>query len=441
MNWGTSDNPVIQMGAVKSVWGNPMPESFKKIPQITVISITRAAGEYLKELCSKGKVKVWLRADATREWVLANQPVAVLKGEEIPEEFILVGGHLEAWGKTAICNSSGNAQMLELARVLAKHKNKLKRSIVFGFWDGHEIAEAAGSTYYVDAKWDKLSKNCIAYVNIDNPGIIGTSVPKSRTTPEVKEFQREIVADIWGETGDWNMVYKGGDESFLGIGVPYIGFSTGYTPEELKKLNWASLSPWLHSEADTLDKIDKELYGRHLHFFATLIFRLCSSEMVPYNLMDLAEELKSHLESLKKLSKEIKSIELDNLIGKVELLEKSILTFKKHKEDVVAHPKSRESEAIDLINKASIKVCKELSHILWTEAGRYDQDPYGYYLVGKPIPRLYIPITKMRNLKEGQEKFNLWETKFIRERNRVSDAISNAIEYLKLTNQILEKLK
>ena len=66
MNWGTSDNPVIQMGAVKSVWGNPTPDNFKLIPQIPVISITRASGEYLKELCSKGKVKVWLRAEATR---------------------------------------------------------------------------------------------------------------------------------------------------------------------------------------------------------------------------------------------------------------------------------------------------------------------------------------------------------------------------------------
>ncbi|MFB0517702.1 MAG: M28 family peptidase [Acidobacteriota bacterium] len=190
MNWGTSDNPVIQMGAIKSVWGNPTPESFKQIPQIPVISITRASGEYLKELCSKGMVKVWLRAEATREWVLANQPIGMLYGKERPEEFVLVGGHLEAWGKTAICNSSGNSQMIELARVLAKHKNKLKRSIVFGFWDGHEIAEAAGSTYYVDTNWDNLAKNCIAYVNIDNPGIVGTSIPKSSVCPRSGNFKR-----------------------------------------------------------------------------------------------------------------------------------------------------------------------------------------------------------------------------------------------------------
>ena len=441
MNWGTSDNPVIQMGAIKSVWGNPTPESFKRIPQIPVISITRAAGEYLKELCLKGKVRVWLRAEATREWVLANQPVGILRGEEKPEEFILVGGHLEAWGKTAICNSSGNAQLIELARVFAKHKNKLKRSLIFAFWDGHEIAEAAGSAYYVDTNWDNLTKHCIAYVNIDNPGILGTSVPGSRGVPEVREFQMKVVKDVWGEEGNLNMAYKGGDESFLGVGVPYIGFSTGYTPEELKRLNWASLSPWLHSEADTIDKIDKNLFEKHLHFFATLILRLCNSEMVPYDLSALAGALKSHLGSLKESSADIKPIELNSLIAKVKQLESAIQTFNKYKEKVLSHQISREEEAIKLINEVSIKVSREFSHIMWTEAGRYDQDPYGYYLVGKPIPRLYIPITKMRELGEDQEEFHLWLTKFIRERNRVSDAIDNAIGHLTLTAKLLDTLK
>ena len=88
---------------------------------------------------------------------------------------------------------------MELARVFSKHRDKLRRNIIFAFWDGHEIAEAAGSTYFVDTNWDELNNHCIAYVNIDNPGIIGTSVPQSRGVPEVREFQKKIVKDFWGE--------------------------------------------------------------------------------------------------------------------------------------------------------------------------------------------------------------------------------------------------
>jgi hypothetical protein len=178
LNWGTPDNPTIQRGAIKGVWGNPTPGSFKRIPRIPAINITKAAGEYLKGLCARGRVEVWFRADATQEWVLANQPVGLLRADEDVDEFVLVGSHLEGWGKTAICNSSGNALSLELARVLAKHRQQLKRNIVFTFWDGHEIAEAAGSTYFVDTNWDALARHCVAYVNIDNPGILGTSIPE-----------------------------------------------------------------------------------------------------------------------------------------------------------------------------------------------------------------------------------------------------------------------
>jgi hypothetical protein len=162
LNWGTPDNPTIQRGAIKGVWGNPTPESFQRIPRIPSINVTKAAGEYLKDLCAKGRVEVWFRADATQEWVLANQPVGMLRASEETDEFVLVGSHLEGWGKTAICNSSGNSMSMELARVLAQHRDKLRRNVIFTYWDGHEIAEAAGSTYFVDTNWDELSKHCVA---------------------------------------------------------------------------------------------------------------------------------------------------------------------------------------------------------------------------------------------------------------------------------------
>jgi hypothetical protein len=50
LNWGTVDNPTIQRAAIKGVWGNPTPETFRQIPKIPAINITKAAGEYLKAL-------------------------------------------------------------------------------------------------------------------------------------------------------------------------------------------------------------------------------------------------------------------------------------------------------------------------------------------------------------------------------------------------------
>jgi hypothetical protein len=144
---------------------------------------------------------------------------------------------------------------------------------------------------------------------------------------------------------------------------------------------------------------------------------------------------------LKKLSINFEPAKFNSLIQKAEQLESAVQSLNENKEKVLSHQIREEEKAIDLINEASIKVCRALSPILWTEAGRYDQDPYGYYLVGKPIPRLYIPILEIDKSGDSLEEFNLWETKFIRERNKVSDAISKAAECIILTNRLLEHLK
>jgi len=449
MNWGSHDNPVIQLGAIKGQWGNPTPDTIGHIPQIVAISITRAAGEYLKDLCAKGTVKVWLRAEASREWVLASQPVGILRGKERPEEFILIGSHLEGWGRTAICNSSGNALTLELARAFSKYKETLKRSIIFAFWDGHEVAEAAGSTWFVDTNWDDLAQHCVAYVNIDNPGILGTSVPKVQGVCEIEDFMMRTVRQVWGREGEWHDMYKGGDASFFGVGVPYMDFYTAYTPEKLKELNYASLSPWIHSEMDTIDKIDKALFAKHMAFFSILIYRLCNTLIIPYNPVSVADRLIRDLETLKSaMNTKLPGfpVNLNSLLGKAQLLKEYAIRLMEESRKITRLSEESGDEqgkikrAVNVVNKAFRKVSWELSPIMRSEAGRYGHDPYGYSMVGEPIPRLYVSIAKLAELSEQSEEFKLWQTKLIRERNRVSDAINNCVDYIELTLSLLQEL-
>lgn len=445
MNWGPSTgNPVIQMGAVKSQWGNPTPDGFRQIPQIPVISVRRTAGEYLRDLSKKHKVTVWLKAIATREWVLANQPVGDIQGTGSTDEFVLVGGHLEAWGKTAICNASGNSIMLELARVLAKHKDQLKRNVIIAFWDGHEVAEAAGSTWFVDSNWDDLAQRCIAYVNIDNAGILGTQTPSLIGVVELKDYLESIVQKTWEQKSEWYDIYKGGDQSFFGIGVPYAGFYTRYTPEKLKEYNNAFLSPWLHTSSDTIDKIDKELYLKHLEFFTTLVTDLCIVPVLPYNLIVIAEKLIDDLEQLRSMNKNKSELDLDFLTQRAKALKERIIQLtglaKALKSQINNSGRLTQEQKVrvNAINRTYLKICRELSPTLRSQAGRYGQDPYGYSFVGKPIPALYAILLKIKSLAAESEQRYLWTTKMLREHNKISDAISNSID---LAGQVLFILK
>ena len=202
MNWGKAEDDLIQMGAVKAQWGNPTPDTEKDIVDLTVISISRGNGEYLADLCEKGTVKVHLTAEATREWITADQPIGRVSGGKSNGQYVLVGSHVDAWGKSAICNASGNALNLELARLFQKHRDQLHRDIVFVFWDGHEIAEGGGSTWYADNYWQDMNENCIAYINIDNLAIRGTTVPGVEGQPELKAYLTEAIKKIWGQEGD-----------------------------------------------------------------------------------------------------------------------------------------------------------------------------------------------------------------------------------------------
>ncbi len=185
MNWG-NDEAVICNRALKAIWGNPTVESFAKIPDIVGIGVTRSTGLTLKDLCEKhGSVKIKAAAIADRQWQQVVQPKAILRGNGKSEQFLLVSSHLDAWEPGVTCNATGNALTLELCRVLSNHRAELNRDIWVTFWNGHEIAEAAGSTWFVDTHWDELYKKCVCYMHIDSPGLKDATLFEIKSSDEL----------------------------------------------------------------------------------------------------------------------------------------------------------------------------------------------------------------------------------------------------------------
>lgn len=422
MNWGKAEDDLIQMGAVKAQWGNPTPDTEKEIVRLTVVSISRRDGEYLAGLCKKGEVKVWLKASASRQWITADQPIGRVCGGKSNGQYILVGSHVDAWGKSAICNASGNALNLELARICQKFREELARDVVFAFWDGHEIAEGGGSTWYCDHYWKEMNENCIAYINIDNLAIKGTVIPGVEGQPELKQFLMDAVKKVWGVKGQWNHAYKGGgDSSFFGIGVPYISFATEYTEAKLKELNYAFYSPWLHSDSDTIDKIDRDLLAGHGCYFLYLLEQLVSSPLVPYDLSALAEDIEGQWKAICAGAGRAKTLIED--LGEV---------FQKYTAALVSLAAlASKQECRVLYNKLAI-LCERQTVMFRSESGRYGQDSCCALQTEKPIPALERAIKKYNQSEVGSHEFYLWETQILRVKNMVYDGLNNSLEYIDL---------
>jgi N-acetylated-alpha-linked acidic dipeptidase len=92
-----------------------------------------------------------------------------IRGAELPDEWIVVGNHRDAWVFGGVDPSSGTASMMELTRALgklARQGTRPRRTIVVCSWDGEEVG-LTGSTEWGEQFADELRKKAVAYINVD----------------------------------------------------------------------------------------------------------------------------------------------------------------------------------------------------------------------------------------------------------------------------------
>ena len=114
---------------VTLIWGTPTPRWVHLLPSIPMVSINKENGAYLRELAKTPRVDVRVKATTNTAWRNIKVTVATILGTTEPERYVLIGGHIDSWHEGATDNATGNATCLELARVLMKYQNHLKRGV------------------------------------------------------------------------------------------------------------------------------------------------------------------------------------------------------------------------------------------------------------------------------------------------------------------------
>lgn len=119
---------------------------------------------------------------------------ARIRGSELPDEWVLVGNHRDAWVYGGVDPVSGTAAMLELTRSLGEMKRRgmrPRRSIVVCSWDGEEYG-LTGSTEWGEQFAEDLKRKLVAYINVDE------AVAGAATTagPEGLSFAPSAVASL-----------------------------------------------------------------------------------------------------------------------------------------------------------------------------------------------------------------------------------------------------
>ena len=93
-----------------------------------------------------------------------------IKGSELPDEWVVLGNHHDAWVFGGVDPSSGTASMMEMTRAFGELKARgvrPRRTLVFCSWDGEEVT-LTGSTEWGEQFADELRSKAVAYINVDS---------------------------------------------------------------------------------------------------------------------------------------------------------------------------------------------------------------------------------------------------------------------------------
>jgi len=422
-----SGDPVIHDMIVTTIWGTPTRESSRRVPKIPIVSIKYEDGVKLREIASKNNVKVKLDVNIWKGWKKVKLPVVTIKGTEYPDEYFLIHGHFCSWGDGMTDNVGGNAHFIEMAKIFWKHRDQLKRGVKIAWWPGHSQGRYSGSTWFVDKFWEDLNRNCIGQMNIDSPGVLGAVLWRASASSELKDFNerniKEYSEDFIGETiptrsSTW--IFRAGDQSFTGIGIPRLGCGMSIpndSPHKGKTTGGGGGGWWWHTLQDTIDKGDKDRLPLPMLVNMTSVLRICNTDILPYNYVPTAQDFIDNLTELKEASKD--TVDLSHLLNKAETLKEKA----KQLDETLGNSKINENMK-KAVNRRLKKVSRILQPAFCTEVDRFDQDLAIRIL---PLPKLQ-PVKELADMDQTSDGARFLKTGLVREMNKVSHALSEAIE-------------
>ncbi len=207
-------------------------------------------GKLIQRELERGPVSVQVTIENnTAGETTVNNVVAEIRGSERPDEWILIGAHLDSWdfGTGAQDNGTGAVSVLEVARALTLLGKAPRRSIRFALWGGEEQG-LLGSHAYTQTHKGELNK-CVAVLNTDN----GAGHPKGWKVEGREDLKKAmqpwsdgLLSDLDGGELSLEATYDTDHGPFVLQGIPALDL-------------WVDMTHYFefhHKSSDTLDKVD-----------------------------------------------------------------------------------------------------------------------------------------------------------------------------------------
>ncbi|MEX4006729.1 M28 family peptidase [Neoaquamicrobium sediminum] len=279
----------VHWGICTTIWGTPDLDDLPRKPKIAAVAVNQPDGEALIEIAEKGG-KVTLFTEMEEGWFTSKLPEVFIPGTEEPEKYVFLHGHLDSWDVGVGDNATGDATMLEIARVLWANRGKLKRSVRICWWPGHSTGRYAGSTWFSDAFALDLEENAVAQVNCDSPGCRWASefINLCRMS-ETETFLAEVIEEVAGKAIEGERPHRAGDYSFNNIGISSYLMLSSTMPDVLREekgyytVGGCGGNIAWHTENDTLEIADKDILLRDIKVYLLAVLRNANATILPFD--------------------------------------------------------------------------------------------------------------------------------------------------------------
>jgi hypothetical protein len=181
--------------------------------------------------------------------VVCYNTVGEIRGREKPDEYVVLGAHLDSWdlGQGTTDNGTGSMVVLEAARVLARAGVQPRRTIRFVLFSGEEQG-LYGSEAYVKQHKDEMPRTSMCLVHDSGTGRVHTLGLHGR------KAAKPIL-----DTALVSLRQVGLQEMHLGFlpGSDHLRFHLAGVPGFLCDQNMDEYFLTHHSQSDTLDKANE----------------------------------------------------------------------------------------------------------------------------------------------------------------------------------------
>lgn len=420
--WGAAGliaiNPGVDIhwGTCTTIWGTPDLDDLPRKPKIPVIAVNKQTGEALIELARKGG-SATIRTEMQEGFFRQALPVAEIPGSDEPDKFVLLHGHYDSWDVGVGDNATGDATMLEVARVLWENRGDLRRSVRIAWWPGHSTGRYAGSTWFTDAFALDLDENCVAQINCDSPGCRwATSYHQTTCMAEMKPLVKSVIEDVVAQTPIFKRPNQAGDYSFNNIGLSSFYMLSSTMPDEVRdEKGYYAVSgcggsiAW-HTENDTLEIADRDVLLTDIKIYLLSVLRLVQPEVLPMDWRCLTAELETTLTDYQHACAE--SFDLAPAVEALSALDGALERFDAGIASGAVPPASA--------NAVRQGLARILVPVNYTRVPRFRHDPA---ITCPPLPVLDVTLDLAET---GEETHGFALTQASRARNRVVAALREA---------------